>query len=47
MKTKIDTIDTCGHDCKKLRQFGCVACDEKPKPKIKTIQEIIPKAITL
>lgn len=43
MKTDTDT-KTCGHDCKKLRQFGCVACEEKPK--VKTIKEIIPKPIT-
>ncbi|MER0442797.1 hypothetical protein [Emticicia sp. W12TSBA100-4] len=46
MKTQTNTIDTCGHDCKKLRQFGCVACDDKPKTKVKTIQEIIPKPIS-
>lgn len=44
MKTEKCTIDTCGHDCKKLRQFGCVACEEKKK--VKTIKEIIPKPIT-
>lgn len=40
-------MNTCGHNCEKLRGWSCVACDETPKTKpvtnVRTIPEIIPE----
>ncbi len=41
----------CGHQCKKLRGFPCIVCDEtpkkKPRPNIKTIPEQIPEPVKI
>jgi hypothetical protein len=41
----------CGHQCKKLRGFACLVCDETPKtkpvPNVKTIPEQIPERVKI
>ena len=41
----------CGHQCKKLRGFPCIVCDDSPKIKqvanVQTIPEQIPERVKI
>lgn len=41
----------CGHQCKNLRGFACLVCDETPKtkpvPNVKTTPEQIPERVKI